>query len=217
MSRDNTGSLLVRIVFAGMLALPVFAADFQGWHILEGIFRPNDSAEVLLHSRWQTRDQYGQLQQVRAGLTFRWTKLRRVIPYGGFYQPVHESNADRVHAGARSFGGVEMPFRLRASMLVTTRVAWERLYTHVRPDFNRYRSFGRIMLDRTVTPFLQNEVFLVRQGFHSTRTGAGVRWRMTPYSTLDLGYFYDVRSSQWNGSRSWILTSLRFHPPRHER
>lgn len=186
------------------------ATDLQGWQLAEGQVFPHPRLEILLHSRFQTTQRWHHFQQLRVGPMFRFRLAPKLTPFFGFYVPVHETRP-RIHAGPRILAGVESSLPLDRGLSLTTRAGMDRIFSDARPAFNRYRGMARLMRPGRIAPYVQNEWFFVRQGFHSTRTGGGVRFLAGSHATLDLGYMYDVRSSNWSGSRQWVLTSIRFH------
>ena len=80
-----------------------------------------------------------------------------------------------------------------------------------RPDYNRYRSYFRIVIGRDrVTPYLQNELLAVRHGFHSMRNSAGLRFRLASRMTAETGFLYDHRQTEWGGDRAALVTAIRY-------
>ena len=94
---------------------------------------------------------------------------------------------------------------------MTWRVAAERHFFSLDRDYNRYRTYTRVMWRRQVSPFLQNEWLAVNGGFHSVRNSVGLRFPIGSQSKLEIGYLYDYRRQVWGGDRQAIVTSLRFH------
>ena len=86
----------------------------------------------------------------------------------------------------RAFTGVETARSISPTVSWTGRIAAERHMGTGRPDYNRYRSYFRMLIggDR-VRPCLQNELLAVRHGFHSISNSAGLRFRLASRMTAE--------------------------------
>ncbi len=197
-------------------ALPAVApaAELYSWHAVDSVGLQTKKFEMLIHQRARARHELHYLDQVRAGGILRWKSgFKNLIPYvGAYYQP-QQIREDTWSSGRRFFAGLERPFTLHPSVSLTLRVAAERHSNTGRPDYNRYRTFERVVLGRgRVAPFLQNEWLAVRQGFHSVRNSGGLRVKVNGQITLEGGYLYDVRRAFWGGHRQAIVTAVRWTP-----
>lgn len=189
------------------------AAEFYSWHAFDTPVISSKQYELVLHHRTRSRHEFHYLDQVRGGAIFRWNATPRLIPYvGGYFQP----QQFRVHEwveGRRVFFGVESPFRLGRMLALTARIAAERHIGTGRPDYNRYRTYERLVIGRArLAPFVQNEWLAVRQGLHSVRNSGGLRCRVTPHWTVEGGYLYDIRRTAWGGHRQALVTAIRWQP-----
>ncbi|MBM3814097.1 MAG: DUF2490 domain-containing protein [Acidimicrobiia bacterium] len=199
-----------------LLTLPasLSATELFSWHLFDTQMRVNRHADLVIHSRVRTRDEFHRLQQARGGAIVRFHAGKNLIPYTGYYfQPAHEAG-DPWTKGHRAFVGVERPFAVALGTVLITRIAAERHMNTGRPNYMRFRTYTRLQLPgRRVAPFIQNEWLAVKQGFHSVRNSGGLRIRLSPVMTLEAGYLYDIRRASWGGDRSAIVTALKFQLP----
>ena len=197
---------------------PASAAELYSWHSQDFSIRAHSKLEVVLHSRLRTRREFGSLQQVRTGPIVRWQAGPKLAPFFGYYyQPGHDPGTTW-SGGHRIFAGVETAAALPRGCVLTTRLAIERHMIRTRGfDYNRYRTYSRLLFPGRVSPYLQTEWLAVRQGFHSTRNSGGIRLRLGAGTTLEAGYVYDIRRTFWGGDRQAVVTSLRFQIPAKRR
>jgi hypothetical protein len=202
-------SVILSLAIGGFPA----AAELYSWHTLETPVLKGKGYELVLQSRLRSRHELTYLDQLRAGGILRWNATPRLIPYAGAYFQPQQVRSQQWVEGRRFFAGLEAPFRLGNSLALTMRIAAERHVGTGRADYNRYRTFGRLVLGRRrVAPFVQNEWLAVRQGFHSVRNSGGLRVRVTPQLTVEGGYLYDIRREFWGGDRRALVTGVRWHP-----
>lgn len=206
--------MLVRLgnlALAGALIAP--AIELYSWHSFDTPALVTKRFELVTHSRLRSRHELQYLDQVRGGAVFRWNASRRLIPYVGSYFQPQQVRTHEWTEGRRVFAGLEAPFRLGPHFALTTRLAAERFMGTGRPDYNRYRSYERLVIGHgRVAPYLQNEWLGVRQGFHSVRNSGGLRVRVTQELTVEGGYLYDIRRTVWGGDRQAIVTAVRWTP-----
>ncbi len=202
-------SLGLGLAYCGLTA----AAELYSWHGFDTPAVVKKPYEVVLHSRLRSRHELHYLDQLRVGGTLRWKPTPRLIPFvGAYYQP-QQITAHEWAEGSRYFVGAEAPFRLGASLALTTRLVAERFVNTGRPDYYRYRSSERLVIGRgRIAPYLQNELLAVRRGFHSTRNSGGLRVRVSPQLTVEGGYLFDSRRTFWGGDRQAIVTAIRWQP-----
>ena len=187
------------------------AAELYSWHGFDTPVVTNKRYEVVLHGRVRSRHELQYLDQARVGGIFRWKLGARVIPFAGAYYQPQQVRAHQWTEGSRYFGGAEAPFKLGDSLALTTRLVAERFVGTGRPDYNRYRSFARLVIGRgRIAPYLQDEWLAVRQGFHSTRNSGGLRVRVSPKLSIEGGYLFDYRRTFWGGDRQAIVTAIRW-------
>lgn len=203
-----------RFVILVLLALvtpdSLQATEFYSWHGFEFPLRLAEKVEVVLHHRTRTRHEWSYLDQSRAGAIVRWTAARGIVPYAGYYYQPQQLRADEWVRGQRVFLGAEKPFHLNSTAALTTRLAMERFFGTGRLDYNRYRSYCRLLLGGgRLTPFFQNEMLAVRQGYHSMRNSGGLRIRLSSFVHLEASYLYDVRRTVWGGDRQALVTGIR--------
>jgi hypothetical protein len=202
----------MNLLRAALLAVPglVSATELYSWHSFDSPVVDAKKVQLILHHRTRTRHELSYLDQSRVGSILRWKAKAGLIPFVGYYFQPQQLRHQEWTRGHRVFTGVEAPFRPAPSLAVTTRLAAEHFMRTGRQDYNRYRSYARLVIGRgRVSPFVQNEVLAVRQGFHSTRNSGGLRFAFR-HVTLEAGYLYDIRRMAWGGDRQAIVTSLRY-------
>lgn len=188
-----------------------FGAEVYSWHNFDTPVITNSRFELAVHQRVRSRHELHYLDQVRGGAILRWNAAERFTPFVGAYLQPQQIRPGDWTEGRRVFGGVEVPFRFRGSLALTTRVAAERHIATGRPDHNRYRSYERLVIGRgRFSPYLQNEWLAVRQGFHSVRNSGGLRMRVTGQLTVEAGYLFDFRRAAWGGNRQAIVTAVKW-------
>ena len=200
--------VLVVVWVAGTLAS---GAEVYSWHSFETPVIVNSRFELALHQRVRSRHELQFLDQVRGGAILRWNASARFVPFVGAYFQPQQIQANNWTEGRRFFGGVEVPFRFKGGLALTTRVAAERHIGTGRPDYYRYRSYERLVIGNgRFAPFLQNEWLAVGQGFHSVRNSGGLRMRVTARLMVEAGYLFDFRRSAWGGNRQAIVTAVKW-------
>lgn len=210
------GSILALLAALGA-ASSMLAADGArsfSWHVAEVQFKAfGPRLDFVLHTRTRTSDNFGRLDQLRTGAVVRFNASPSWAVYSGYYfQPQHAAD-DLWVRGHRVFSGIENASAPHRDLRLITRLSLERFLGTGRPDYNRYRSYARLQIGRRqLIPFVQNETIAVKQGFHSTRSGGGVRWRISPEIWVEGGALYDVRRFSWGGDRIAIVTSVKYEP-----
>ena len=98
----------------------------------------------------------------------------------------------------------------RGKLNVSTRVLVERFIGDIVPDFTRFREYIRVSAGRKVAPYALVESFQTPRGLAIMRGQGGVRWRMSPRTSLDVSYVHDS-SHRWYGpNRQAVATTLHF-------
>lgn len=199
------------LTFAALAASTAAAQSTFTWHTFDAPIRLNPKLELVVHERVRTRRGFGTLDQIRGGPILRWRAASKATLLGGYYfQPQHTSD-ERWVRGHRFFAGVESTRPLGERMQAIGRLTAERFFSTGRPDYNRYRSYLRLLIGKeSVRPYLQNEWLAVRQGFHSVRNSGGLRMRLSPHVIVEAGLLYDIRRTFWGGDRFAILTGIRY-------
>jgi hypothetical protein len=184
---------------------------FFTWHSVDQPFKLNDRVQLVVQYRTRTRSALEHLDQVRAGPIIRFALTPKVTLFSGYYYQPGQPSDGVWFQGQRVFGGVETRGRFTGSLQWTGRLAAERHIGTGRPDYNRYRSYLRVLAGRgAVVPYVQNEVLAVRDGFHSTRNGGGLRFRMSPHIGAEVGFLYDFRQQEWGGDRVALTTAFSY-------
>ena len=206
--------LLRSLTLCFLLNGSVAASELYSWHTFDTPVLSGKRYELRLHSRVRSRHEGQYLDQVRGGAVLRWDATPRLIPFAGIYFEPQQVRPREWTRARRFTAGLESPFQLRGGALtLTARLLVERLADSGHPDYTRYRSFARLDIgNRRVAPFLLNEWFAVRQGFHSVRNSGGLLFRLTPRLTVEGGYSYDIRRTFWGGDRQAIVTAIRWQP-----
>ena len=151
------------------------------------------------------------MDQMRAGPIFRFKVTPKWTWYTGYYFQPGQPADDLWIKGHRVFSGIETARSFSPAVSWTGRVAFERHIGTGRPDYNRYRSYFRTVFGHgSVTPYLQSEVIAVRHGFHSSRNGGGLRFRLSNRMGAEVGFLYDFRQTEWGGDRAALVTGLRY-------
>jgi len=169
--------------------------------------------DVAFHHRTRSRHEFSFLDQSRIGTLTRLALSGRAnVLLGYYFQPQQIRTATWVR-GQRFFGGVEGILYRGNRFTLNTRAVAERHIGTGRPDYNRYRTMGRITFGkRKIRPFIQNEILAVNNGFHSTRNAGGAVVQISPETTLEVSYLYDTRRTFWGGDRQALVTSIRWNP-----
>jgi len=94
----------------------------------------------------------------------------------------------------RYFGGLIYRMYRNRLIQVDGRTVAERFVGVRAGDYSRFRQRVLVTFNKTVAPYVSNEVFGNRTGLLSNRTAAGIRARVTPEWTLLTGYLYENRS-----------------------
>ena len=192
-------------------ALLCHGQTFFSWHVLDQPYKINDRSEVVLHYRVRTRGEVDVLDQMRAGPIVRFKATPKWTVYTGYYFQPGQPLDDLWIKGHRIFSGVETTRSASRTLTWTGRVAIERHIGTGRADYNRYRSYFRAVIGHgPVTPYLQTEILAVRHGFHSSRNGGGLRFRLSPRLGAEAGFLYDNRQAEWGDDRAAVVTGLRY-------
>ena len=182
---------------------------FFTWHSVDQPFKISERAQLVIHQRTRTREDH--LDQVRAGPILRVALTPSLTLFSGYYYQPGQPSDDEWFMGHRLFGGLEKRGQFTPSLSWVGRLAAERHIGTGRPNYNRYRSYLRVLAGRgAVAPWIQNEVLAVRDGFHSTRNGGGLRFRMSSRVGAEVGLLYDYRRQEWGGDRVAITTALSY-------
>ncbi len=202
------------IIFVLLASPGLWATELFSWHSFEGVLPAKGPLQVTLHGRLRTRQEVQDFQQVRFGPVARVSVNKRVNVLGGYYFQPGDNLARQWRTGHRAFVGLETPSTMGPFSVVIRGVV-ERHFVSQTKDHNRFRSYVRICYEkRTISPFYQNELLGVADGFHSLRNGVGLKWRLTPELTAEFGYVYDYRRADWGGDRHAIVTTIRFQRAR---
>jgi Protein of unknown function (DUF2490) len=184
------------------------AGEVWSWHALDVTVLKTPLAEVTLHGRLRTGRSVGTPQQGRAGVITKFGVLRNVTLIAGYYYGKEEDSAEEWQNFHRVFTGVEVPVFRKRALSADTRGVVERFFVVDGPQFSRYRHRVRLRTNGRVGPYLSSEWFFVRNGYLSGRYGAGVRWRCSDASSLEIGYLYDARRQTIGEPRHVIVTQF---------
>lgn len=205
MRRGEIVALLLLIPTAGSSGAESFS-----WHALEAPVFATQRFELIAHSRVRTRSHFSKFDDVRAGPVVKFHPFAHVSLLGGYYfQNGDPLDPVPTHTN-RLFTGVEIPWSWNARTM-TSRSVVERYIGGIRSDYTRYRTSLRITWQqRRLSPYLQSEALFVRDGFHSSRTSAGIILRPERHVRMEIGYLFDVRRAFWGGNRHALVTNVRF-------
>ena len=129
---------------------------------------------------------------------------------GAYFQHLQSGVGDRQTFDnfARVFGG--LTYRLYRNKLVQLdgRTVAERFIGVTNGDFPRFRQRFLLNFNKTVAPYVSNELFSNRIGLLSDRIGVGIRTRITPEWTLLTGLLYESRSFNNQPNRQALVISV---------
>jgi hypothetical protein len=189
-----------------VLAAASAPAQVWTWHNVDAVL-PFGRTEIGLHTRPGTID--GGFAYFQGGAWLRRPVHKRVALQGGYLYTTDKDSAGW-DSSNRLYGSAEVtagPFQFRSAV--------ERFFPESSPDYFRYRERALFAARRRVTPVLYLEMFFDRHGVIGTRPMGGVRWRVNAWSSLEAGYFYDVRPVRAGGDRQVIVTTWTIRPLAH--
>jgi len=108
----------------------------------------------------------------------------------------------------RYFGGLIYRMYRNRLIQVDGRTVAERFVGVSTGDFSRFRQRVMVTFNKTVAPYVSNEVFVNRTGLLSNRVAVGLRTRVTPEWTLLTGYLYENRSFGILPNRQALVMSV---------
>ncbi|MBY0506858.1 MAG: DUF2490 domain-containing protein [Bryobacteraceae bacterium] len=111
---------------------------------------------------------------------------------------------------ARFFGG--LTYRLYRNRLIQLdgRTVAERFWGIKSGDYSRFRHRFLLTTNKTIGPYVSNELFATRTGLLSDRVAAGLRTRITPEWSMLTGYLYENRSFANQPNRHVLVISVTY-------
>lgn len=190
--------------------VPLCGQEVYSWHTLNVSKALSKRVEVNLLSRTRIRQSFQYLVDTRAGmqLSLNWRAFELTTGY--YYEP-NQPLGFEWQPAHRLVSLATRTFTLTPRFTAEPRVGFERFFTPVRGNFNRYRAGVRWDYGRNSGPYLTNEIFLVASGIQAIRQTAGWRFLSTDRWEFEAGYLFDERNARWGGRRHALVTILSYN------
>jgi hypothetical protein len=204
---------MLRWALLTALALgPLRAQPLEGFHIAEAVVPASHGWQFNPQVRFRMANQFHTLSQLRSGLIVTKSLLPHLELWSAAYwEPTLRQPRHR--ASTRLQLGIQSRYNARPALAVQTRLMVERLYRTNGLLYSRLRLGNRVTFGQgKYRPYLTNDTLAVRQGFHSSRSGAGLAWDPSPGVHLEFEYVYDRRRAYWGGDRQILTTRIQFRP-----